>query len=406
MDALEILTNQDKVVPYFQAIFSADEHKVIGYEILGRYETEAKVESLGPFFFDNQIPEEYRIEIDNLVLSKAFDKILKLDQQPLVFVNRDIELLMLDSGEQLIMILQHYEQKGLSLEKVVLEVKEGSYKGETGDLHHLLRYLKTLGIKIALDKMGEESGHLDKISQLSPDILKVDLKPLRNDLNNTTLKDVLYSFSLLARKIGASLLFENIEMDYQLQFAWINGGRYYQGFYLHHPEAAFADTSIFNEKLRVKCEKFIVHEKNKLLKVYELSDQLQDLIFSFFQNPKKLQDPYDHLLEQVSLEFSQMSFRLYICDENGFQLSSNFFRIGENWEIQEGYNGKNWSWRPYFLENIVKMNRDQRGLLSDLYSDIETGENIRTFSYPLRNNHYLFMDLSYEFLYEQEGLLR
>ena len=60
MDALDILTDLENVIPYFQAIFSADEHKVIGYEVLGRYNGINGIESLGPFFLDESIPEEYK----------------------------------------------------------------------------------------------------------------------------------------------------------------------------------------------------------------------------------------------------------------------------------------------------------------------------------------------------------
>jgi hypothetical protein len=73
--------------------------------------------------------------------------------------------------------------------------------------------------------------------------------------------------------------------------------------------------------------------------------------------------------------------------------------------MQPEYMKKNWSWRPYFLENIFKMRSDKKGILSDLYRDIETGETIRTFSYPLNTGDYLFIDLSYEFLFQHEGLL-
>lgn len=50
MDALDIITDLDNVIPFFQPIFSADEHRVIGYEILGRYRGKTEIESLGPFF--------------------------------------------------------------------------------------------------------------------------------------------------------------------------------------------------------------------------------------------------------------------------------------------------------------------------------------------------------------------
>lgn len=51
------------------------------------------------------------------------------------------------------------------------------------------------------------------------------------------------------------------------------------------------------------------------------------------------------------------------------------------------------------------MTYEKKGILSDLYSDIETGEMIRTFSYPLNNEDFLFLDLSYAYLYENEELL-
>ena len=104
-------------------------------------------------------------------------------------------------------------------------------------------------------------------------------------------------------------------------------------------------------------------------------------------------------------DLDQIALRIYICDEDGFQKSPNMFNENNQWVIQLEYLQKNWSWRPYFLENIIKMRNDKKGILSDLYRDIETGETIRTFSYPLKTRDYLFIDLSYDFLYQNENLL-
>lgn len=111
MDALDILTDLDNVFPYFQPIFSADEHRVIGYEVLGRYRGSDGVTSLGPFFQDENIPEEYRIEVDYAVLKKALEKARDLDKDILLFVNRDADLLMYNDGEQFLNTLQEYEKK-------------------------------------------------------------------------------------------------------------------------------------------------------------------------------------------------------------------------------------------------------------------------------------------------------
>lgn len=61
LDPLDILTNIDDVIPYYQAIFNAEEQRVVGYEVLGRILADAEIESLGPFFLDSGIPEEYKL---------------------------------------------------------------------------------------------------------------------------------------------------------------------------------------------------------------------------------------------------------------------------------------------------------------------------------------------------------
>ncbi|PFG06913.1 EAL domain-containing protein [Bacillus sp. es.034] len=406
MDALEILSNIEKVIPYFQPIFSADEHKIIGYEVFGRMNMGSDgVESLGPFFGDDEIPDEYKMEVDERVTRLALEKFLAEKQEGYIFLNRNARLLMLDHGESFLDLLLEYEKKGLDLSRTVIELSEKTFVGDFDQLVHLLLYYKTYGIKIAIDNIGGNSGQLDRLSQYSPDILKVDLYQLRNDAGNKVYKDILYSLSMLARKIGASLLFENIEINYQLQFAWLNGGRYYQGFYLKHPSDSFFEPDLLKEKLKEKCQDYIRYEKKHLEAGYEFADVLHKEISQKLMTLKKQSLEFDDLLFEVARHFTDKCFRAYICDENGFQVTSNVVKSDQVWTIEPRYKGKNWSWRPYFLENIIRMRIDKKGLLSDIYSDIDSGESIRTYSYPFGNGLYLFIDLSYEFLFEEDGLL-
>ena len=37
MDAMDVLTNIEHVKAYYQPIFSADEHIVVAYEVLGKF---------------------------------------------------------------------------------------------------------------------------------------------------------------------------------------------------------------------------------------------------------------------------------------------------------------------------------------------------------------------------------
>ncbi|MFB6465719.1 EAL-associated domain-containing protein [Cytobacillus sp. Hz8] len=404
MDALDILTNLEYIVPFFQPIFSADEHRIIGYEILGRIQTESGYESLGPFFLDETIPEEYRLEVDNVVLKKALERAAELEDDVLLFINRDAELLMMDDGEQLLDILRDFERIGITLDRLVLEITERNFTGDYEHLCHLFNYYRTYGIKVAIDKLGEDSSQLDQIGQISPNILKINLMALRSMHSTTAFQDILFSISILARKIGAMLLFENIETGYQLQFAWKHGGRYYQGYYLHRPDIDFINRDILKSKLKSEFHQFIMYEKKKLEALFSITDRFQKRIQELLMKNKNVEH-YEELLFNLAKEMNHIAFRMYICDEDGFQLSPNILKKDDMWMIQKEYTQKNWSWRPYFLENIFKMKSEKKGILSDLYCDIESGETIRTFSYPLNTKEYLFIDITYEFLYEHEELL-
>ncbi|MBD1381275.1 EAL-associated domain-containing protein [Metabacillus arenae] len=405
MDPLDIMSNLDKVHPFYQAIFSADEQKVIGFEILGRTTLNGEVESLGPFFHDPGIPEDYKIEVDDLILSKGLNFLLKnTDESVLIFLNRDADLLMLDHGESFFQLLSEFEQNGLNLSRIVLEITEHNFRGDLDQLYHLLVYYRTYGIKVAVDNIGKDSSNLDRIGLLSPDILKIDLHPLRMTSPSQSYHDVLYSISLLARKIGATLLYEDIEVNFQLQYAWKNGGRYFQGFYLHEPSPELIHNDALKDRLEGEFHQFITHEKRKLELFYKRSEQFNQKVLQSLRNNKQVSD-FNELIVQLAEKLTDCCFRVYICNEEGVQQTGNIFKNEDNWVFQPEYYLKNWSWRPYFLENIIRMRNDKKGFFSDLYSDIETGEVIRTFSYPIDEKHYLFIDLPYSYLYEQDGLL-
>jgi EAL domain-containing protein (putative c-di-GMP-specific phosphodiesterase class I) len=404
VDALDIITDLENVVPYFQPIFNAEEHRIVGYEILGRYQGREETISLGSFFQDETIPEEYRIEVDNTVLAKALEIASGIEENDFLwFVNRDAELLMLDHGEQFLQLILQFEEKGISPDQIVIDISYQKDGNTESHIEHLLNYYKSYGIKIAIDKVGNESSQLDRIAQLEPEILKVDMTSMRSSGSGSSFLDVLHSFSILARKLGATLLFENIETSYQLQFAWKNGGRFYQGYYLQKPQYSLADKNILKEKLKEQIHGFILSEKKRLQSFFDLRSELNTKLLDLINRNKKAQNNSE-LLITLSKSLDSKAFRMYICDEDGFQKSPNVYKSGDHWLLQPEYLDKNWSWRPYFLENIIRMRTGKKGILSDRYSDIETGEVIRTFSLPLNEKEFLFVDLSSAYLSEKEGL--
>ncbi|MFD1040664.1 EAL-associated domain-containing protein [Virgibacillus byunsanensis] len=403
MDPLDIVGNMDKVKPVYQPIISAIRYDVIGYEVLGRFHDGNEWRSLGNFFQDTEVPEEFKVEVDQHLLEIAVLKMLELNKEGNLFINRNAKQLTLDNGDYLLEALQKFEQKGFSMDRIVIEVTEHDFDEDFDSLSHLLQYYKTFGIKFAIDRVGAKSSNIDRIRQLEPHILKINTKIIRT-YNAEGFQDIMYSLSMLARRIGAAMLFENIEVDSQLHFAWKHGGRFYQGHYLAKPKFDLASGDSLSLNVGKEIDTYIQREKS-------LVKQRLGLVLSWEQKVRELLPKWDgpgnvdSFIEAVTNQFDEESFRMFVCNDNGQQVSSNFRKRDETWEPEPHKKGSNWAFRPYFLENVMQMKTWSKGILSDIYSDIETREMIRTFSYPLTDQYFLFIDIRYAFIYEHDFLL-
>ncbi|WP_101843598.1 EAL domain-containing protein [Halobacillus sp. Marseille-P3879] len=403
MDPLDIVSHLHKIKPVYQPVISAIKHDVIGYEVLGRFKHMEEWKSLGEFFHDGDVPEEFKVEVDQHLLQLAISDMLADNKEGYLFINRNAKQLMINDGEDLLETLLLYKQKGFEMDRIVIEVTEHDFDEEFEELNHLLLYYKTFGIQVAIDHVGAKSSNIDRIRQLEPHILKIDTKSIRRH-NSEGFQDIMYSLSMLAQRIGAALLFENIEDNFQLHFAWKHGGRYYQGFYLAKPDFDLLSKTDLSINLTNKVASYIQREKSLIEQRLELVSAWENKvkeILSKWEGPKKV----DLFIDWVTSQFDNESFRMFVCNSDGQQISSNFRKHEKLWELEPHKKGSNWAFRPYFLENVMQMKTAGRGILSDIYSDIETKDMIRTFSFPLTDQHFLFIDLKYSYMYNHECLL-
>jgi len=395
MDAMDVLTNIEHIKAYYQPIFSADEHIVIAYEVLGKLVNKEQLLNLNTLAYDEDIPVEYRLEIERKILRLALSELSEKAKDYDIYLPCNANLLILDYGESYLDIIKEYVSED-SLSRIVIVLSEHDYKGDFGQLSNILKYYRTYGMKIAINQVGSES-HIDYIKMLSPNILKVNIEKLSYE-SWSAQNDLFTSLGSLARKIGANMLFEGIDSVHQLQFAWKNGGRYYQGKYLAEAQAGTVSKDLLKDHFKEKCQQFITTEKRLLEEKYNELKNLQNMLEKAIGHINPSSDNVEQLL-LLAEELNDCSFRIYICNEDGFQLSPNIMQVDKKWEVQEDAVNKNWSWRPYFLKTIIKMRNDQSGVFSDMYSDIVTGEMMRTFSIPLNDREYLFIDISYDYLF-------
>lgn len=399
------MLKMDRVVPFYKPVISADTQMIIGYEVIAFYrETDGSLVDLDWFFNDSSIPDDFRLEVNNFIQQKAIDKLMNEEQLTDLTFYYEADLLVRDNGEALLSILHTNQDNGLDLRRIVIEIKNTYVTEQLDTLQNLMKYMKTLGIRISL-RMEHANGSLDRLAILQPNIVKVGTGFLKNDLLPHLYKDVYHSLSMLSRKIGAALLFSGVSSYNQLNYAWRSGGQYYQGRYLKESQAGFIDANCCQHLIQTNFRQFVSFERKKVMAQLQLMEQLNKQFRTTLLTIKS-EDAFDDVILTVGRACSDFSFRVYICNDEGIQLSSNAEKNQDGeWELLKEEKNKNWSWRPYFLENMMRMNIEKKGLLSDLYTDIKKAELIRTYSYPLSDTRYIYLDVPYEYLYEQDGLL-
>lgn len=405
MHPYEIIHSLERIFPVYQPVFNTEEFRVIGYEVLGCIEHNGETERLSAFFHDSDVPPEYKWEADQKLHKQAVEKVLQdPENEPKLFFNLDVKtLFQLDCLEDLMENFAEYEKRGLKKDQVVFEFRVGGLGEVEEDLSHMFMYMKASGYQVAIDDIKIHETNLDRFSRLEPNVMKVDLSDLRSGKDPNTYQDVLNALALFARKIGAILHFKGIEESFQLLQAWKHGGRFLQGVYLMDSEPQFQAPLVSRPLLERNIQSFIKTRHRKLKEQIEFIQGLEKELSH--QIKEKYLEP-DEVIKRIQKQLRDISFRMYVCDEFGYQISANWYKGEEGqWEYDITAMGKNWSWRTYFLSLIMQMKYRRIGMLSDKYRDIITNEFIRTYSYPIDEERYLFIDIDPSYLFENDWLM-
>ena len=396
MSVLEMLDKLDQIEILYEPIYSADGHRVVAYEVIGQVEGEDGVINMEQFTYEKEVPEDIRAEVEQLFVRKSLRSVAHLINDVGLYIPCNPNLLTVDYGESYFSMLKEVVAEQ-NLPNITLVMAEHKYEGDIKQLHHLIRYIKTYGVKIALAEVGSQT-QLENLLMLEPAVLKINVGQLNYNLWGAQ-NHVFSTLRTLALKMGTLLLIENIETVYQLQHGWKNGARFYKGPYLQRPDKEFNSRDSLKERFRKECEQFIATEKKQLLHKYEEVKRLEKTISTIVEQIQPSSNQQEKLIKLANA-LQNCAFRIYICDNNGFQTSPNIRWNKGEWEVQQAALGKNWSWRPYFLLNIIRMTKDHKGEFSSAYNDIETDELTRTYSMAIANEEFLFIDISYDYLYE------
>lgn len=383
----------ETLAAFYQPVIAMDTRRIMGYEVLGRAVKGDSVRSLGPFFCNDQIAEEDHILVDRLLREQAFSKLTLMEEQPMLFINLKPSWIYRYEKNGELYTLFLLDKYGIDPKRIVIEITEECFHGSMERLRTVVDLYRERGCLIAIDDVGSGFSSTDRIAHIQPNLLKIDIHMIKKSATHDGYFGVLRSFSDLADQIGASLLVEGVETREDLARSIQAGARYVQGFMFARAEPEFREPDCFAAVIEAELEQHLLHYVGSERYWQRQSEQLAEQLVELLQEAEYPEDK-DEWIEELLPELYAHCMRVYLCNDVGIQLSSNFCRESDQaWRREVQYRGANWSWRPYFVPNLVQLNENRRVIVSRAYTDLDSHAWIRTISVLVAPGLILFMDL-------------
>lgn len=124
---------------------------------------------------------------------------------------------------------------GLSARYLEIEISEKAVCGRADELRPLLREIKSLGVRLAIDDFGSGNASLRELGQLPIDTLKIDGSLVRDIATDARQGQLAAAIVTLAHSLQLRVVAEGVESREQLAFLRGAGCDEVQGFYIGKP---------------------------------------------------------------------------------------------------------------------------------------------------------------------------
>lgn len=127
------------------------------------------------------------------------------------------------------------ETYGLKPQDLHLEITESAYISDSQQLLAVVERLRNWGFVVEMDDFGSGYSSLNTLSELPIDVLKLDLKFLREETETKRRHATMQAVINLALELGLQVIAEGVETEQQAQRLALMGCQYAQGYYYGHP---------------------------------------------------------------------------------------------------------------------------------------------------------------------------
>lgn len=213
------------ITPHFQPIVHLSGRAVVGHEALSRFGGDPK--RTPDRWFDEAAALGMGVELDTAAMCTALDT--WRSRGPVsqsLWINLSPETILSGAAHAALVAADH---------DVVLEITERTPVDDYDRLREALRPLRAKGISLAIDDVGAGYSSLLHVTELRPDIVKLDrsiISALSTDANRQALVSSLIAF---AKASGFAPLGEGVETSEEAETLELLGAELGQGYHFGRP---------------------------------------------------------------------------------------------------------------------------------------------------------------------------
>lgn len=235
-----------------QPIVSLKTGDVFGWEILARGPTNTAFHSpLDLFEFAYQADLLSKTEF--LVIRQAFREIAKKHIKEQVFINvTAVTLCHPLLLNHVLDLLKEYPQ--IQPSQIVFEITERHGIKDFAHMGKILAAYRARGIRFAVDDAGAGYSSLQSISELIPDIIKIDKSLIQNIDQFSVKRSMLKALLSFAQDISCQVVAEGIEREEEADILFEHKVDMGQGFYFARPEPLVLDFEKAQESVKSKIK--------------------------------------------------------------------------------------------------------------------------------------------------------
>jgi EAL domain-containing protein (putative c-di-GMP-specific phosphodiesterase class I) len=231
--SIKKIVSQKDIKLLAQPIIDVTTKEIRAWEMLTRGPTGTVLENPLPLFsVARQTGMLYELEM--IVIEKVLEQIKATKCRQDIFVNcTPLTLGNIRFTRDLKRLMQQF--KGISPKQITIEVTENDSIEGLKNFIYNIKMLRLMGFRIAIDDTGAGYSSLSTISEIMPDIIKIDRSVIQNIDKNSVKESMLKGLMLVAREAGSLVVAEGIENEEEASVLTRNNVDLAQGYFYARP---------------------------------------------------------------------------------------------------------------------------------------------------------------------------